>query len=114
MEWSNVALCSVITICATVIIAFIVKCREKLKMDKLSFEQNEKLEDKKQANAKELICMRNAEKPKEDLSQKVAELNQIVKELNEKIKAADDTTKQNLEKAKAQIEIYEKFLNKKA
>ncbi|MCZ2392505.1 MAG: hypothetical protein LC105_01410 [Chitinophagales bacterium] len=108
MEWSTViiVLGSLAIICFTTYSIFNLKRKEKESLSKQNFEHNDKLEDKKQVNAKELICLRNAEQPKEDLSQKVAELNQIVKELNKKIKTADDTTKQELEKAEAKIEVY--------
>ena len=114
MEWSNVVLWSVFIICTTTIIGFIIKCYEKFKLSKISFEQSEKLEDKKQVNALALIEARKESEPKESLALTADKLEKMVKDLNEKIKTADDTTKQNLEKAKAQIEIYEKFLNKKA
>ncbi|MCO5232212.1 MAG: hypothetical protein M9888_00585 [Chitinophagales bacterium] len=110
MEWSNVTLWSVISICTTVIIGFIIKCAEKSKMSKLSFEQSKTLEDKKQANALELIKKRKPEINQEPIDA----LNKKMSELEEKIKEANDQTKNELEKAKAQIEIYEKFLNKKA
>ena len=97
-------------ISCTIIAVVLIRALSNLANKFSLFRQNLKLESQKQANAKELICLRNAEQPKEDLLQKVAELSKLVKELNEKIKPADDTTKQELEKAKAKLEVYQETI----
>ena len=106
MEWSNVTLYSVIAICTTVIVSFIIKCCEKFRLSKQNFEQNDKLEDKKQTNALALI-----EKRKPEINQeKIDELNNKIIELEKKMQPTVDQTKNDLSIAKAQIAVYQECL----
>lgn len=114
MEWTTVLVWSVSIVSIAVVLVYIIKAAEKVYYQKSISEQNIILEILKQINTQRLIEESRKNEPTETISQSVDELKKLVNGLGKKIKTADETTKQALDKANAQIEIYEKYLNKKA
>lgn len=113
MTWQEVIIESLRIISCTIIAVVLIRVLGHLMNQFSLFRQNLKIESQKQKNAITLINARKNNEPKESIAITANELKEIVKNLNNNIKASDEATKQDLEKAKAQIEIYEKFLNKK-